>query len=717
MRLKLIVVHCMCLVLFMFSTSLALAQEREAQSEEKASAMSSREKEEPGARENEERPEGEKEAQTAEPAEEKAEPKPKERVRLGEVVVTATRTERPIEDVPASMSVITPRDIEGSNAQTVEELLRVVPGIDLQKTSGLGSTNQRVSLRGVGRYPEARTLVLVDGMPMNNMYSGHVDWHKIPLHEVERVEVVRGPASALYGSSAMGGVINIITKRPEKPRETEIEASVGSFETYSGRFSHSQNLERFSYRLWGNFLDSEGYNPIPREEREPYHIKAGATEWNLGGLFSLKLDEHSFLDFSASRFKRDLTRHKRFYDTHKEVDDFSIAYERKLREKGGLDLLARLYYRDEDSWENFPKRPNYDGVDYRRRSEIPEYGGLLQTSFDVLDKHTLTAGIDARTGSIDRKLRFLDGTLREATEGQQDLYALFLQDEIRLREDLILTLGGRYDYWKSSDGSSYHYRATPPSSDYPSRSDSAFNPKAGIVWHATDSTSLRSSIGRGFRAPSLYELYGSTFRGRWRYDGNPDLDPETILSYEIGVDQWFTDSLLGRLTLYRAEAKDYIDSITTDPVGRVKKKMNIGQVLMEGIEAELRYEFSTAWSFFANHTVSRSKIEKFKADPSLKGNQIQYIPEHKSAFGVTYENPKIARVDLIGRYTGKRYADDENTEPMGEYVTFDLKVSRELGENATVSLGLENLLDREYSEYEGYLGPGRAVTVGLSYKF
>ncbi|MGB4782706.1 TonB-dependent receptor, partial [Candidatus Methylomirabilis sp.] len=192
-----------------------------------------------------------------------------EAVRLEPVVVSASRVEQRLRDIPANVTVITREDIEQSSARTVDDLLRQVPGFSLfRRSSSLVThpTTQGVSLRGIGPSGASRTLVLLDGIPLNDPFGGWVYWDKVPLESVERIEVARGGGSGVWGNYALGGVINIITKRPEA-RVAQAKLDLGSRDTVDADLLVSHVTGPWGVSLEGNFFRTDGYKIIRKDQR------------------------------------------------------------------------------------------------------------------------------------------------------------------------------------------------------------------------------------------------------------------------------------------------------------------------------------------------------------------------------------------------------------------------------------------------------------------
>ena len=284
----------------------------------------------------------------------------------------------------------------------------------------------------------------------------------------------------------------------------------------------------------------------------------------------------------------------------------------------------------------------------------------------------------------------------------------------------ILNFGGRYDWIHSYDGSNWDTNpGSDYSNDYSSKTWGEFSPKAGVVCHIFDRTTLRGSVGTGFKTPSLYELYTSLTRGRISIDCNSQLKPERVLAYDIGLEHWFLERLCGTATFYQSFAKDFIGY---DTISKTHwKRENISEVKICGIETELKYRITSDWSCFVNYTYNKSEIEKYSPDPSVEGNYLPYTPHNKYALGLSFNNPKGFEFNVLLNYKDKRYADNENEDKLGAYGTLDLKISRDFGKFCRLSLDVENLFDKEYVVYKGIdqdtIAPGRVITGAISIKF
>lgn len=638
-----------------------------------------------------------------------------------EMVVTATRTERRLQDVPASVTVISAGDIEKSVAQSADELLQDLAGIDVKHSMGalsIGTSNQ-VTMRGMGGLSEARTLLLIDGVAANEIYNGAVEWNQIPVEDIQRIEVVRGATSALYGSNAMGGVINIITKRPTEAMTTTVKVGYGDLGTKSAGASLSGSSGRLGYYLSGHLQESDGYQPLPDDKLKATSIDKGQERSNFRGRLSYALSPTSSVSLTARRYDAETTGTYDIPDYtpfDQETTSFTADYENRLG--GGRTFSATVYNKTEDSlYDGADWRGGYTSVEKTSANEQDNIGGTLQYTTPFFNDggadHVLTGGIDLRQGEFDRHDDYISG--RDIlVSGTQRYAGLFLQDEVFLTEDLVLNAGGRYDYWKNYDGSNLDTADSPVATEYESKTHDSFSPKLGATYHVSPRTTLRGSVGKAFRAPSLYDLYRTYITTYSVYASNPDLDPEKVLSYEVGVEHRITPAASIAVTLYRSDAEDYIATITPDPENDpyYHEKANVGEVEIYGAETEFRYRITPAWSMAANFTYNRTTIQEYGPDPSLEGNFLPDTPTRKANLSVTYSDPEWFTAKATARHIGQRYDNDSNSAEHDAYTLVDLHLSKEFGGHYRFALNVDDLFDETFTEY--YVSPGRVVTGELT---
>ncbi len=641
---------------------------------------------------------------------------------LDEIVVTATKTERTSESLPVSVSIIDEQDIERSAAYRTDDLLRELPGVYVRSYQGIlsSSTTNDVGIRGLTG--EDRVLVLRDGIPINDPYGGAVEFNEVDIADIEKIEVVRGPGSALYGSNAMGGVINIVTKKPEEGIKTSAKIGYGDMNTWLGSAANSGGLGKFGYYVSGNFLKSDGYIDVVEEKRKPYHTEKEVERYNFSGKLYYNPDDTSGLTLSLAHYEQEDTGRYKIpgYEVNYDSDRYGLSYQ---KDGDGWNLSGSVYrnefYGDYTSPYYDSSARTYNAISYISANDQVTHGLNLQGSLNLFGSHALTVGTDYKHGEIDRNDDYKTSTRDIRVEGKQQYMAVFAQDEMELGSRLTVILGARYDWWKSFDGYGYDDNAEPKETNYSEKSDGAFNPKIGINYRPFDGTTFRGSAGTAFRAPGLSDLYRTYVGATATYRANPELDPEKLVSYELGADQHIGDRFLIRATAYWTDAEDFVQNIYTETVDQMKyyDKKNVGEVRIRGIELEAEFKAARDWTFFANATFNKTEIRKYEENPELEGKYLAHSPRDNYVFGVIYDNPGIFTAKLTGRYVGTRYNDDANETELDDYFTTDFKISRRFGEHVEAALIADNINNIHYQEASGYICPGRMVMGQVSVVF
>jgi len=702
-----------------------------------------------------------------------------ERIKLGDVVVTATKTEKVLEDVPGSVSVITQEQMQKQDVKTLDEALQYVPGVFARPKKGLMDSGPSVRMRGFNG--NKYTLVLVDGQPINEPYYGEVAFAAMPVDNVERIEVIRGPASALYGGNAMGGVINIITKTPEK-LEASLTGGYGTDNTRRIRFSIGDRLwDRLSLQLGLEKETTDGYiaTPIVHSISEGdgnttggYATKnsTGDDKWVVGDAgengaeregingkvtydFSStgELSLNAFYGRSAYDYGEPHTYMGTFGDSTTYADaqpsyrarfqpnDF-INYtgigevENQGYGVGITELFGPVEIHANATCQFYDKQYTLEtgsGDDNYSNSpgmlsiiEADKWFGDLQASTPLFESHLLTIGGSYRYD--DATNNYYDIPFYRSYDGPKDYYftaggnaktwSLFVQDEWQILEPLTFYLGLRYDNWTVSDG----FSGEPgDETKYPSATEDCYSPKVAAVWKILSDTTFRATAGHAFRPPTLQELYHSSTSGGTTYHSNPNLEPETLWSYEVRIDQSFFDRKTNlSLTGYR---NDIEDLIKYDSDGDDKNRINIGEAQTYGVEFEISQKVTDWLNLWGNYSYTDARVISDPDHPENEDKQVTGIPKHTYSIGsdVVYKNFKVW---LAGRYFSKVYSNSDNTDTEeGVYGSYepafllDGKITYSPIKYMDVSLSVDNILDSEYYQY--YAMPGRTFMAELTLKY
>lgn len=697
---------------------------------------------------------------------------------LGNVVVTATKTAKIASEAPATVTVVTAAEIADRNVHRLDQALAGAPGVFIRSQGAEQPSNwqNQITLRGIPGY--YRTGILVDGIPINNAFSGGVNMSIVPIDDIQQIEVVPGPFSSLYGGAGMAGVVNVITRQPDQ-RDISIKGEGGSHDFRSLDLGYRDKLsDRVGISLNYGHKQSDGYaselvTKTPKGtggtvvhgwERTttnagtPTYIigDKGAEAWDLdnyGAKLFLTPTASSRLVLGASYLThRTLDGRGNSYlsdgsapfssgtasidglkatinatdflrgSTGEDVTRYTASYDTRLG--GDLRLKANLSYQDNQYWYTSITTSATDTSGPGSYSDIPArmLTGDVQLSLPAGDSHFLVMGISGDDAKLNKKVYGLAnwrdednlGSLGDWANGKSRAVAAYIQDEIALSERLTAYAGARYDRWTTEGTINIKNAQT----TYDSRSSSAFNPKASLVYRMDRGTVIKGAIGKAFRAPNLSDMY-STFGSSTIYWSNPDLKPEEVTTAEIGIEHSFATGTLFRATVYRSELSDLIYTETT---GSDRYKRNAGAAETEGIDLELRQTLPGGLHAFINATLVDTTITKNTLRPASIGKQIPLQASRLANIGLEGARGPWSG-SIIGSYVGKMYSTDDNSDVVDEvpgsydpHFVVSAKLAYRIGKPMTASLAINNLMDRDY--YQGTSrADGRSIYLGLDYRF
>jgi outer membrane cobalamin receptor len=592
-------------------------------------------------------------------------------VDLGDMVVVNRVEQRP-QDVAGAVGVVTTNDLSQLVGANALEALRQLPGVVVQG-SAVPGTPMKPILRGQSPgLISKRVLVLVDGRRVAEPFQGGVDFALMTADHIERIEVLRGPASALYGSDAMAGVINIVTRRGTATPQADVRAAYGTDDFQQYRARHGGQQGPVDYYLTAGHLQTDG------DQRNADGTRRNWKEDNLTGNVGLDLGEHADARFYTGYYGAEGSddTSDREIDKDYQHGEWTCTWDPAHE----ATVLVRAYRNGDDQvyrWK-FPGEGHYD---------METLGAEVQQSLWAGRRNRVTVGADVREDSVDS--RDVSGPIDE--EGR--VAGAYLQDEYLLLERLTLVGGVRAD-----DDEDYGSEVTP---------------RGSALWRVGPDAELFAGVARAYRAPSLSDRYFRGFYDDRFFEGNPDLDPETMTAYELGGRARPTERVQLELTGFYNDLKDSFEfAEDTDGVFRNR---NIARSQTYGIESGVRAAVTERAEVYVTYTYTEGEYDEFPTDPSVEGNRLQYLAPHVAAAGVSYDAAALGRHALSGRYVADRYADDRNTpsDELDAYTVFDWSSRVPLGRHAAVTLNVQNLFDESYAEYFGVEQPGLSVIGGL----
>ncbi|MFQ6042962.1 MAG: TonB-dependent receptor plug domain-containing protein [Candidatus Poribacteria bacterium] len=636
-------------------------------------------------------------------------PLAREVVEIPEIVVSAERVEQTSKSASVTTNILSATDIAKRNASTFDQVLESVPGITINRSAGTATNS--MSIRGssemLGGGVGNRVLLLIDGRPAITADTGGANWSLLPMDVIQRVEVVKGALSPLYGSNAMGGVVNLITKSPTAVGKTKFNLGLGYFdkppewmrytekENYFENFgvTHSNSHHNLGYILHLSGKQSDGYRQ--NTDFSLYNtygkiqyvtqkdLKMGLS---LGGTSMERGYPHTWLINNTEPYIHPLkVAHEKTNDRQKKsIWNVDLFLKSPINAKS--KLAANLYYFDNYSQSLFnPNNLKDDNRPYGffTDSDARKTGGLVQVDISVSPQNYLILGLDAQIDWVDsRPAEIMFG------KHQANTLAGFAQDKIAVSDSLAVTLGGRYDYRYLAQG----------------KSEGQISPKFGLSYQVNDDTTLRFSLGQAFRAPSLGEIYlkkevnsGVNFRQ------NPNLKAEKLRFYgEIGLRRKLFNFLRTDTSLF---IYDFADMIFWQRISENEFQVtNLNRSVIKGAETGLRFSWRRL-SALANYTY----LDAQDRTEGRTDDKLPYKPKHTAYASLDYQYARF-RLGASIRYVSKieETIFYPNDAPEAFYVV-NTKLSYNISDRITLSVAVNNLLNRQYEEMARYRMPGRSI--------
>ncbi|HUM11444.1 MAG TPA: TonB-dependent receptor [Myxococcaceae bacterium] len=625
---------------------------------------------------------------------------------VGETVVTASRAPRPRSEVPADVTVLDRTDLEQSASPLLDDVLRRVPDVGTFRRSSsrvADPSSQGLNLRGVGPSAVSRALVLVDGLPLNEGFGGWVYWQSLPGLSIGTVEIVPGGTSALYGSAALGGVVNV-RSRPLDTAGVEADVFSDTLPSLGIGLRGVQRAGPVAVELTSEFLGSNGYIVVAPEQRGPIDVAAGSTHVSLQGRVQADLDARTRLGVKLGFFDEHQNGGTEFTNAEAQVRSISATLGLGAPEAPDVELAA--WFRNEVFRQQRarigPDRAS-EALAGEQRVPADDEGFSVLWHAPPWGVQRLDVGADLRRISGTASERLFPAAVTPTTPlervggGLQLSAGVFVQDTVRLGP-VTLVPALRLDHWHNDQG---HQQTTTPSGetvqDFDLRHETQLSPRLGVLWQVLDSLALRGSVNHAFRAPTLGELYRWFQVGTVVTAANPDLSAETLLGAELGVEWAPSPVFRSRVTGFWNRLEDPITNVTIAmplPGGATRQRQNLGVARVQGLEVGLEIRPARGWEIRAGYTLVDSKVLEADLAPLTVGKRLPQDPVHRIA-GAIQARPApgwTARVEGIAALV--QYEDDQNTLPLGTQFRLDAYVARTLGRAVEVYAAVENVLDR-----------------------
>lgn len=660
---------------------------------------------------------------------------------LAPVFVTASRGNEAVTQVPFSHETISGEALRASPNLSLDGALRGVAGFSLFRRSDsvvAHPTAQGVSLRGLGPSGASRSLVLLDGVPLNDPFGGWVAWTKVPRESLGGVELVPGAGGSAWGNAALGGVVQLFTESARVPRQ-RLVARGGSFNTQDFEGQFTESFGSGSLQLLGRHFSTDGYYTVAPDRRgsidRPTSSRArwATARWRqaLGG------DDRTAATFTVRRFAEDRGNGTPYQGNSTDETFASLALESRVSPTFQWNAVA---YAQSQAFAS-----TFSAVDATRSFETPAsnqfdvpataigvswVGEWAPTAGDLT-----TFGIDARDvrGETREESAFVADafTRRRFAGGRQTTAGAFVVHSRTIAADARLALGLRADAWRETDGHRRDYLNGAQVADerYPERDGVEFSPSAGVTMKVAENLNVHASAQQAFRRPTLNELYRPFRVGNVITDANPALSTETVTGGEIGAD--FTR---GALTLGVAgfwnELHDAVGNVTiasgpgnfpgigfVPAGGEGRRRLNLDRARVRGVSVSANWRLAEGFTVEAQYLYNDATVRRARVAPHLEGRRLAQVPRHAGSVGLNWRRGRWSLGPRV-RLLGAQFEDDRNALRLAPAAVVDVFASFRFNPNAEFFLSAENLFQERVetgrSADDLYnLGTPRLVLVGV----
>jgi len=625
------------------------------------------------------------------------------------VTVTATRGDARLA-TPASTTVLTSAEVLTSAAGAIDDLLRYTPGFSLFRRSSsrvANPTTQGVTLRGVSGSGASRTLVLTDGVPLNDPFGSWVYWNRVPQAAIDRVEVLRGTTGDLYGADALGGVVQVLTFTPGAPR---LRAFVegGSFNTARGSLYGGGSRGQWSLFASGEAVTTDGAYVVAEDERGVVDTRAD-SDYRTGMVTLGWQRESARATLRVSGF-----REERGNGTPVQVND--TTWRQAALTGGGVVAggawQATVSRGSQDYYQTF-SAILAGRAGERLTTEQTTPSDFTQASAQwvgAVGRHSFIVGGELQdTEATVEEYRYSTTNVRSGpflVGGDELLSAGFVRTRLALADDWTLSAGARVDGWKTAS-------IDPAVAD---RTETFFSPRVSLAWQR-DGVGVHVAASRSYRTPTLNELHRGFRVGNVVTNPNPRLEPERLTGVEAGV-LGSNGRASARVTGFFNTLDGAIANITlsSTPAQITRERANSDEIRAFGAEIEADLRATSTLSFTGQLTLTASEFRGSVATPAIEGNRVTQVPAWSAAAGVVWTDPRLATVNLQVRASDMAYDDDLNTLELRRYAVVDVFAGRNVWRGVQAFAAVENLFDSDFDVARTpvrSIGWPRTVRVGV----
>jgi iron complex outermembrane receptor protein len=673
--------------------------------------------------------------------------------KLADMVVSATKSGTTLKDMTQNTTILTKEELEIAPEQTIDQVLKNQTSVFLndQPYYQKDPTGQSINVRGLGN---ARTLVLIDGVPANDAMYGTVQWNLVPMSAIQDVEFIRGGVSSLYGNMGMGGVINITTK-PIGDDKGEVSGSIGSYATGTAAVSREFAIsDSFRLRASADYFSTEGYQNIATiSPSSPAAIKRGmgnesaeSANYRLQGTLKVNRDTDGFFNFGLHSMSNLPVGGYNF--ARKSTNETTLSGGATTRLNSSEQVQVNAFYENTTlQQQNVASNSPYINATFH--NPYYQVGGSAQYTNNfqntVIDQLILSADVKQLSapnfqnnynspGNANLQTSKLGVmTSQVVAEGTQNFLGVLGQLKSNLKTiPLQATLSARVDNWTSQIPTNYTQAVggAQVSTAVPNQSKTKFSPNLGLLYRASRELDFRAAAYQAFHAPGLNNSIRSYGSGSSYVSNNPLLTPENMTGYEIGSDyRWrsgfiqvtgFNANVTNAIATYTMTSAQIASTCAPVCSAGAKSYSNDQSLRSTGLELQAHYDISSKWATDLGYTLTKAVLTSTYGAISQAlnptGVQIAGTPRNMGSASLTYFPVPKASLTASVRYIGNSWYDTAHTSPIPAYAVVGARANYEVTPNATVYLSAVNLLNRNYVTFgsgsQYIAGQPQTITVG-----
>jgi len=640
-----------------------------------------------------------------------------------QVTVTANRTGVRLVESATSVTILSPEDLATTAAFRTDDILRQVPGFSLfRRTTSRAAnpTTQGVSLRGLGASGASRALVLSDGFPLNDPFGGWVYWDRVPRVSMGSIEVASGGASHLYGSDALGGVINI-RRAPVNRDAISLEGAYGNENSPDLSLAASKSFGPWAIGLASELFRTDGYIAVPSSLRGAVDTPVNSQDASGDLTLERKFSDRGRVFVRGSLFGESRHNGTPLQTNSTTIRELDLGGNWDGHELGAFELHA--YASRQGLNQSFSSiAANRSTESLTRTQDVPaqQVGFSAQWQHAVGMHQQLVAGLEeSDTHGQTNEQGYFGGNPTTTSQGggREVNWGAYVEDIFRITPDWLLTASGRVDHWQNFGA------FAPPNpakavgaAALPDRSETFFSPRLALLHKLTRNVSVTASGYRAFRAPTLNELYRGFRAGNVFTEFNPNLRAERLTGAEGGaiVTGWNQRVMLRGNFFWNQITRPVANvTLTTTPALITRQRQNLGGTHSQGVEFEASGRLTNSLMLSGGYEYTDATVTSFNLattlaglNPSLVGLDVPQVPRHQFTFQASYTRPFIL-LAVQGRFGGNQFDDDQNTLLLRRYFVLEASASRSLHRGVDLFVAVENLTNQRYD-----VGRTPVLTVG-----